>query len=208
MEKFSKMKKIAAVVERLLNVFRIIFIVSGIVAAACVVAFAVTWFTGNTALSEYFMSLDTNTLQLDSVRLALDQVEVSDDYLLGFLASAACAVGSLIGLSLYMIRQLRKVFKPMSVGQPFDTQVSKAIRNMAGGVLIGGSLMQLLHMLTQVLQYKMFSMDTFFLNSHISACKLDLTFETHYLVWAGLLLLLSYVFRYGEELQKQADETL
>lgn len=208
MEKFEKMKKISTVVGRFLKIIRALCIVVAIVTALAVVLFVAFSMMGNEVANGRVSFLDSTSLEMEDIHFELNKIEIPRGYMIGFITAAVLTAEAAVCLCIYMICQLQKVFRPMAEGRPFDVSVSRAIRNMAWGVLIGGGMMQLLKMTGQVLQYKMLSMDTLFLNSQIKSCTLDLTFELQYIVWAGLLLLLSYVFTYGEELQRQADETL
>ena len=112
--------------------------------------------------------------------------------------------------TLYIISMLKKVVTPMSQGLPFDRQVGPTIRRIAWIQLIGDGISALLWMATEILTYFSFDFSTLFLNHSITGCSLSLNFsalETAVITFC-VLFLLSYVFEYGQELQKLSDETL
>ena len=112
--------------------------------------------------------------------------------------------------TLYIISMLKKVVTPMSQGLPFDRQVGPTIRKIAWIKLIGDGIGALLWMAIEILTYFSFDFFTLFLNDSITGCSLSLNFsalETAVITFC-VLFLLSYVFEYGQELQKLSDETL
>lgn len=112
--------------------------------------------------------------------------------------------------TLYIISLLKKVVTPMAKGLPFDRQVGPAIRKIAWLQLIGNGIASLLLMISQIVMYFSLDFSTLFLNDSISKCSLSPNFSS--LKTAAItffvLFLLSYVFEYGQELQKLSDETL
>ena len=113
--------------------------------------------------------------------------------------------------SLYVISMLKKVITPMTQGLPFDRQIGPTIRRIAWLQLIANGLGAALMMVDHVMTYRYFYLSDLFLNDSIASCRLSLL-NLDDLVGTGItfcvLFLLSYVFEYGQELQKLSDETL
>lgn len=122
------------------------------------------------------------------------------------IAISVILVGGIF--TLYIISMLRRVFEPMSAGLPFDCQVGTSIRKIAWINLIGDVLTQILWAVLGVAYYFCLDLPAIFQSELISDCRLYLNMNLNFLVTFFLLLLVSYVFQYGQELQKLSDETL
>lgn len=110
--------------------------------------------------------------------------------------------------TLYIISMLRKIFKPMAAGLPFDCQVGPAIRKIAWVQLIGNVISQILSIATGMFSYFAYDFPTLFLNDSIIDCRMELNFKLDFLIVFFILMLLSCIFEYGQELQQLSDETL
>ena len=117
------------------------------------------------------------------------------------LAALACAV------SCYEIAVFRRILRPMREGRPFDG-VARRLRTLAWVTLAAGFFLSLGDYLVSARFYHHLDYRTLFLNGSILACSVEIQPNLNSLWPSLLLLLLSFVFRYGEELQRQADETL
>lgn len=98
---------------------------------------------------------------------------------------------------MYGLRIFRHILSPMKEGSPFAGSVSGDLRKLGWLTLIFGGAVILLSMVLQSAAAKIFvgRMMTF-------------SFDVSFLFVAAVLFLCSYIFRYGEALQQQADETL
>ena len=105
-----------------------------------------------------------------------------------FLASMAVA--------LYGLHIFRRILLPMKRGEPFAKSVSGDMRRLGWLVLIAGGALSLANSIGQA--YAVSS------ELVVQTHRLDLSF----LFVAAILFLFSYIFRYGEELQRLSDETL
>ena len=63
-------------------------------------------------------------------------------------------------------------------------------------------------MVGEIVLCRVYDLETVFLNEQIISCTPEINLDMSFAVVFAVLYLLSYVFRYGEELQKQSDETL
>lgn len=123
---------------------------------------------------------------------------------IGLVAIAVVAV-------YYALGQVRKILQPMSEGNPFHPTVSMNIRKVAYASIVLGVVANVASYIETFHAIKM--IDSINLLEHVNEgtiqsitanFNIDLTF----LVVFFILLLMSYIFRYGEELQQQVDETL
>lgn len=91
---------------------------------------------------------------------------------------------------------------------PFDVRVSNHIKNLAKYILVGGIVFNILEV-CRVLYFKqILNFDLLFNTKYVTQIKFDIRIEFSFLIFAALIYLLSYIFRYGQELQQLSDETL
>ena len=103
---------------------------------------------------------------------------------------------------------IREILLPMKEEKPFDTIVSTNLKKLAKLSITLGILYNIIILSEQVMTVFVYDLPQLLINEKIvhvdGMFQVDLTF----LVYWAILLLLSYVFRYGEELQQLSDETL
>lgn len=113
-----------------------------------------------------------------------------------------------ITVTCYLIKVLRKVLAPMIAGQPFDGTVSSNIKKLGIACIAGGLIIDILETFATNLAFYMFDVASLFLSEDIGRVTVNHEIRLGSVLVGVLVIMLSYVFRYGEELQKQADETL
>lgn len=91
---------------------------------------------------------------------------------------------------------------------PFDVRVSNHIKKLAKYILAGGIVFNILEV-CRVLYFKqILNFDLLFNTKYVTQINFDIRLHLSFLVFAALIYLLSYIFRYGQELQQLSDETL
>jgi len=113
-----------------------------------------------------------------------------------------------IGITCYMIKLLRKVLAPMIVGQPFDGTVSKNIKKLGIAVIVNGLAIDIAESVMSSLAFYMYDIADLILSDNINKIMVNSEISLDSVLVGVLVIMLSYVFRYGEQLQQQADETL
>ena len=108
----------------------------------------------------------------------------------------------------YEIKVLKEIFSPMANGLPFQGSVSKSIRKMAWIVLIYGAVGTVVNCISSILLYKYIDIPSLFSPEKVSECSLSIVSSGDFVIVFVLLILLSRIFEYGEELQQFSDETL
>ena len=114
----------------------------------------------------------------------------------------------LMGYGWLVLRIILQILTPMKNGQPFDGSIADQMKKLCWLTVGGGVCSQLIGAASAVLMYKAYDFSTLFLNDHIIGVKLNLEMDMGFVVLALIWYMLSCIFRYGEELQKQSDETL
>ncbi len=198
MEKMSKTAKVLGTIAKVLSV---ICLVCGclFIAASVAVLF----------LGDKIFTHSETKLVLDSVEFLIAPEFAPD---LSSAKSALCI--QLVGVSViaffvsYMLDVVRRVFKPMSECRPFDESVSLNLRKLGFVTLIFGVLSQVIEMIAGSLYFTPEMISELFISEKITHISFEYEFETGFILAAVVIFLLSYIFKYGAELQKQSDETL
>ncbi len=199
MEKF---KKYMGILEKGLNAIGIAFLVVSIVMAA----FAVIGFIGieNVRIGEFDTFLELGVLKIELVDGVVPDYE-SGEHLLGWI-SLISAGQFIIGWAL--IKILCKMIAPMKNGDVFNESVSAIIKKLAFFVLIGGFLTELLDAVGSMIILSSYDFSSIFNTEAISGYSCYFEMNGNFFIYAAIIYLLSYVIKYGAELQNQDDETL
>lgn len=91
---------------------------------------------------------------------------------------------------------------------PFDVRVANHIKKLAKYIFAGGIVFNILEV-CRVLYFKqILNFDLLFNTKYVTQINFDIRLHLSFLIFAALIYLLSYIFRYGQELQQLSDETL
>ena len=194
----EKIKNTSRIIDRVLSV---LFWIIAVCAVITLVSSIVILFKGNEIPAG-----TSNSIVLGNYRVMLaDAVDyqVRPITLMTIINVVLAAV-----FSCYAIRVLKQIFHPMSQGLPFTGSVSRSIRKIAWVQLIYGIIGIVLQMITNIIFYKSLDIASLFNPEKVTSCSLSIVSDGSFLVWFVLLLLLSHIFRYGEQLQQLSDETL
>ena len=103
---------------------------------------------------------------------------------------------------------IREILKPMKEEKPFASIVSTNLKKLARLSINLGILANIIFLAEQIITVFVYDLPGLLLSEriiHVSGMfKVDLAF----LIYWAILMLLSYVFAYGEQLQQLDDETL
>ena len=108
----------------------------------------------------------------------------------------------------FTVKSIRAILAPMRSGEPFHNTVSTHLEKISRYVCSLGIGINLAMIISNILLVKAYDLHLLLLSEKISHVDFLFTFDFSFLLVSGILLLLSYVFRYGEELQQLSDETL
>lgn len=108
----------------------------------------------------------------------------------------------------FIIKAIREILAPMKEGIPFHNTVSTNFKKLAHYACALGIGLNLLNIINKILVTKAYDLHLLLLSEKIPHLDFHITFDLTFLLIAAVLLLLSYIFRYGEELQRLSDETL
>ena len=198
---YEKMKDTASAFELMAKVFGGIAIGCGIV---CVIFAALV-----PLLGDLVFAADSATLDLDFLKFHL-----SEEYRTITGATKIYAVSSLLTSGIlcfllgYIAHLLRAIFAPMKEGRPFGENAPKTLRRIAVAILIGGGLAAVLGVVERLLLMRAYPVEEIFDCAAITKIEYVFTADLTFVLLAGVVFLLSYIFSYGQALQRESDETL
>jgi len=198
----DKLKRYAHVADKTLSVIKIIFIVlASIAGLALILCMALSGRSDlRQAIASSSVNLGSGVLTLEA---PFDPATLTQGTLLGLLVSFLVAMAIMSAIFLLLIDYFRGLLAPMEQGRPFSDESTSKVRRI--GVLM---------LIASVIAPQVTEIPWWFLSKVIqlpSGVQLQVgSFSINGLALiAGLLMLvLSLVFAYGAQLQKQSDETL
>ena len=203
------MNNLTNTAKKLDKVFEIAHIVLGAMSigflvCAALIAVAYTFKLDPSMIGTAYENFDIGFLEL-----TVAQDYAPDKWLVLLQAFITLLVGSRL---MYDGRRgvgyIREILLPMKEEKPFDSIVSTNLKKLAKLSITLGILYNIIILSEQILTVFVYGLPGLLISEKIihvdGMFKIDLTF----LIYWAILLLLSYVFRYGEELQQLSDETL
>ena len=203
------MNNLSNTAKKLDKVLEIAHIVLGALAIACIVGVALI-------AAAYLLKLDPATIgtgyenfDIGFLELTLAESYAPDKWLVLLQAAITLLVSCRL---LYEGRRgvgyIREILLPMKEEKPFDSIVSTNLKKLARLSIVIGILYNIIILSEQIMTVFVYDLPSLLVSEKIAHVGgmfwVDLTFVV---CWAALLLL-SYVFRYGEALQQLSDETL
>ena len=203
------MNNLTNTAKKLDKVFEIAHIVFGALAIASIVGVALI-------AAAYFLKLDPEMIGTGyaSFEVGFLELELAEAYSPDkWLILAQVALTLLITCRLFYdarrgVGYIREILKPMIEEKPFDSIVSTNLKKLAKLSIVIGILVNIIKLAEQIVAVFIYDLPGLLISEKIihvgGVFQVDLTF----LIYWAILMLLSYVFRYGEGLQQLSDETL
>lgn len=203
------MNNLTNTAKKLDKVFEIAHIVFGALAIASIVGVALIVVAYVLQLDPEFIGTDYEQFDIGYLELEIAPAFAPDKWLV--LAQAAFTL--LVSCRLFYdgrrgLGYVREILKPMIDEKPFDSIVSTNLKKLAKLAIVIGILVNIIILSEQIMTVFVYDLPGLLISekiTHVTGMfKIDLTF----LIYWAILMLLSYVFRYGESLQQLSDETL
>ena len=203
------MNNLTNTARKLDKVFEIAHIVFGALAIASIVGVALIVVAYVLKLDPEFIGTDYEQFDIGYLELEIAPAFAPDKWLV--LAQAAFTL--LVSCRLFYdgrrgLGYVREILKPMIDEKPFDSIVSTNLKKLAKLAIVIGILVNIIILSEQIMTVFVYDLPGLLISekiTHVTGMfKIDLTF----LIYWAILMLLSYVFRYGESLQQLSDETL
>lgn len=176
------------------------------VAGAVIIAFCaiVMMFMDDTSFQNTTTSLAMGPVYLDLANNGMP----APDTVRSRIVAGSFIVAVLLVFTCLAIRIVRNILEPMSKGKPFSDTVSKNLHKLAVVSLLAGAFYEISLMLHMTLTYNSFHLEKMFNSELVSSFTLKYNINFWFILVFVILQLMSYVFKYGEELQQLSDETL
>ena len=202
----EKMKKAAVRLDVFFNVLQVVCVVAAVAAgvAFVMIAACLIFRFDPELIGTGYNALDIGFLELEVVEgFAPDKYRV---LVIGAVDMAMGVILALLGRA--CTSSVRRLLSPMKEGQPFHSAASSSLRRLALLSLVIGVVLNISEIASRLLTEHIYSLTELLVSEKIAAVSVGGKLKLSYLVVSGILLLLSYVFRYGQELQQLSDETL
>ncbi len=198
----DKFKKYMDILDKVLNACNIAFLVLAIV----MVVFSVVGFIGipNVIIGEIENTLTMGVLELE----VKDELILNAEKINNVLAISALLAAVQFAVSYVLVKILRKLLSPIIEGNLFHPTVAENIKKLAIYVLIGGFITEILNFAGSAVILSAYDLSSMFNEGLVANRSLTFEMNDNFVVYAGIIYLLSFVFKYGAELQTQVDETL
>lgn len=203
------MNNLSNTAKKLDKVFEIAHIVLGALAIACIVGVALIAVAYLLKLDPAMIGTGYENFDIGFLELTVAQGYAPDKWLVLLQAAISLLVGCRL---MYEGRRgvgyIREILNPMKEEKPFDTIVSTNLKKLARLSITIGILYNIIILSEQLMAVFVYGLPGLLLSEKIVHVEGMFTLDLAFLVYWAILLLLSYVFRYGEELQQLSDETL
>jgi hypothetical protein len=203
------MKKLSTTAKTLDKILNIVYAVFGAFAIAAIVvvamagiSYALNWETESLLTS--FASFDIGFLEIE---VAQDFIPNSGIVLMQAIVILIGACAAIV-LARKGIVYIRQILKPMAEEKPFDSIVSTNLRKLAKLSVFLGILCNIVILAEQFILVFSYDLRGLLLSDKIPAVDFNFEIDLSFLLSWGILMLLSYVFQYGEQLQQLSDETV
>ena len=198
----KKFNRTAAVIDRILKILQG-FAIAGVIVA--LIFIPLTLIFGEKVIADASV-IEVGIMELHLAGNAGDYLNM--DNIKTAISVLLLATVMVSAAAWYCLRVLREILAPMKEGGPFTVGTSRKIRKLAWTVLVAGGIAEAGVVLSSVFQIQAYQIDKLFNPSVISSGTFEFKSGALFVVPALFLFFLSYIFRYGEELQREADETL
>ena len=203
------MNNLSNTAKKLDKVFEIAHIVLGALAIACIVGVALIAVAYLFKMDPEMIGTDYENFDIGFLELEVAEGFAPDKWLVLLQGAITLAVGCrLFYDGRRGVGYIREILHPMTEGKPFDAIVSTNLKKLAKLSITLGILGNIIILSEQIMTVFVYDLPSLLISEKITHVggmfQIDLTF----LIYWAILLLLSYVFRYGEELQQLSDETL
>lgn len=201
----KKMSKTAAKLGTFFKVVQKIILISEIVMICLLIALSIA----NAVNPNVVISTNINEIDLGAITLEVEaSIAPSNGTILRyawFCAALAVAVGAIVWFALSCIR---KILAPVAEGRPFHPDTAKELKKLAYLSLGLGVVDNVGSFAETFLALNVFGLDQLQQSQWIHSITINYTLELGCIVVFFLLLLMSYIFTYGAQLQQLSDETL
>lgn len=201
----KKLQKTAKGLNTVFGIIQKIVLVAAIVAVGVMAVLTVAEFIN----SDTVIGDNMNVVEIGPLSLELNEIHTPDDMKMlsvGWVGAVTAAVYAV--LAYISLNQVKAILAPMSEGDPFGREISGRIKNLAWLSLAIGIVQNIAGAVELFVSFRTFHLHSLLVSENINHVTFNYSFETGFIILFFVLLLMSYIFSYGAELQQLSDETL
>ena len=193
-KKIMKVANICDTIAKVLGCFLCIGIFAEIFSIFILLIFGEQMYESGYTFSELFFK---KLYPADGYQLNLDLVKT-------YIVTITFIDAVLLFADYYIIKQLRQILRPMKEGRSFEENVPVNLRKIAWTILASGGISCIASIVERIILTKIFSPSVTDEIEYSSYFTMD--FDVIFTFF--IIMLLSHIFFYGKNLQKESDETL
>ena len=167
-------------------------------------------------LAGWLLGWDPNSIGTgyESLDLGFWELEIADAYApdkwLVLLHAAIMLVlsGGFCLIARGGVRCIRNILLPVAQGKPFSRAAGETLHKLAILSIILGIWGNIITLVDVIFSTFVYDIADLLVSEKITHVSVNYTIDIGFLVISAVLFLLSYIFRYGSELQQLSDETL
>ena len=203
------MNNLSNTARKLDKVLEIAHIVFGALAIACIVGVAMIAAAWVLRLDPAMIGTGYENFDIGFLELTVAESFAPDKWLILLQAAITLAVSCRL---MYDARRgvgyIREILNPMKEEKPFDAIVSTNLKKLAKLSISLGIFYNIIILSEQILTVFVYDLPGLLISDKITHVGGMFTADLTFVIYWAILTLLSYVFRYGEELQQLSDETI
>lgn len=203
------MNNLTNTARKLDKVFEITHIVLGALAIACLVGVALIGAAYLLKLDPTIIGTGYASFDIGFLELEVAQAYSPDKWLILLQAAITLAVSCRL---MYDGRRgvgyIREILRPMIEEKPFDAIVSTNLHKLSRLSINLGILWNIIALSEQIMTVFVYDLPGLMISEKITHITGNFKVDLSFLIYWAILVLLSYVFRYGEGLQQLSDETV
>ena len=194
------MEKSAKIIDRILKILQGFTIGFGIAAAVFIILAYV--------IGEGIVK-DASLVELGDLSLRLQEAAVPGfEALRTGIVIKLAAVVVMMAAGWYLLHVIRAILVPMKEGRPFEEGTSPKIVKLAWTELIGGAVIECCRVFGQIAELKGYDIGKLIHPETVLSYDYTYAFRFDFVIVGLILLFIALIFKYGENLQQEADETL
>ena len=203
------MNNLSNTAKKLDKVLEIAHIVLGALAIACIVGVALIAVAYILRLDPEMIGTGYSNFDVGFLELEIAEAYAPDKWMVLLQGAITLLVGCRLAYdSRRGVGYVREILHPMTEEKPFDAVVGTNLRKLAKLSINLGILYNIIILSEQIMTVFVYGLPDLLLSEKITHIGGMFTLDLTFVVYWAFLMLLSYVFRYGEELQQLSGETL
>lgn len=203
------MNNLSNTAKKLDKAFEIAHIVFGALAIACIVGVALI-------AAAYILKLDPEFIGTgyENFDIGFLELTIAKEYAPGkWQVLLHAAITLAVSCRLFYdgrrgMGYIRQILQPMKEEKPFTAIVSTNLKKLARLSINLGILFNIIILSDQIMSVFVYDLPALLISEKITHVGGMFNVDVSFLIYWAILMLLSYVFSYGEQLQQLDDETL